>query len=385
MKCVQIHGDWEPKDGYDLTEQEREERFTYDGSQTWRNPRIDVSEASRPTVEDDQVLIEVKYAGICGSDLHMLSTDEDGYMNYSSFASLPNIPGHEFSGTVAATGSSVAQFESGDLVTSEVTQYCGSCDMCSRSRPFQCRDVDEIGFTIAGAHAEYIAVPEQSVWDISRMRQAFDSTRECLKAGALIEPYSIPFFGLFARANSTMPGANVAVYGGGPIGLAALDLARVCGASNLVLFEPKSSRRKYAERLGFDNVFDPTTERAEDRAMQLTSGEGMDVQIEAAGAPDATYPSMESLVAPGGDILHLGISDGTATFDPGTLQQNHAQVYGSEGHTGHGVFPRLVRMIATNRLDPRNIITDVYPLSDADRAYEHAAERREGKILIECN
>lgn len=384
MRAVQLAADWDPKPEYDVSDREREQRFAYQGSNAWRNPEISVETIDEPSPDADEVLVDVWFTGICGSDLHMAESDDDGYMKYSSFASLPNTTGHEFAGIVAETGADVTQFSAGDLVTSEVTEYCGVCEMCRRSLPFQCPNIEEIGFTKPGSHAEYVTVPEKNVWDVSPLAAEYETTEACLRAAATIEPTSISYFGLHVRADDVDPGAYYVFHGGGPIGLTGMNVAKASGASRIILVEPIDERRDLARDMGFEHVIDPTAVDAAAEIMELTDGHGADVQVEAAGAPKQTYPVIQRVLGPEGTVVHLGIShdEGGVSFDD--LQSRHAAIHGSEGHTGNGAYPRVIRLLANGQIDNDPLITDVYELSEAPAAFERAQTRAGGKILLDC-
>lgn len=384
MRAVQLVADWDPRNGYDPSPREEEYRFSNDGSQVWRSPDIVVESLERPEPGPNEVLVDVWFSGICGSDLHMTDSDGDGYMKYASFASLPNTTGHEFAGIVSETGADVTQFEVGDSVTSEVTEYCGVCEMCRRSLPFQCEHIEEIGFTKPGSHAEYVVVPEKNVWNVSPLESQFGSQEECLRVAATIEPTTISYLGLYVRAGDVNPGAYVAFHGGGPIGLTGMNLARAAGASKVLLVEPLEDRRRLARELGFSHVIDPTDDDAADQLLAVTDGHGADVHVEAAGAPSKTYPLIERTLGPEGTVVHLGISDDHGEVNMGHFQSRHAAIHGSEGHTGNSTYPRVIRLMAEGLLDNRPIITGEYNLTDAERAFDIARERSGGKVLLDC-
>jgi threonine dehydrogenase-like Zn-dependent dehydrogenase len=380
MNCIELDADWDPRPEYELSDRERESDFAQRGSEIYRNPSLRVAERPRPEPAADEVLIRVRYAGICGSDLSMVTEDSEGYMHYSAYIDLPSIPGHEFSGVVAETGSDVTEFDSGDLVTSEVTEYCGSCGMCRRSLFLQCDRFDEIGFTRPGAFAEYVAVPEKLVWSLDPLRRAYDDEDSLLRAGATVEPTTISFFGLYVRAGGIRPGETVVFHGGGPIGLTGVALA-VAGGARAVLVEPIETRRTLARRLGCDHVLAPDDD-VRGTILDLTGGRGADVHVEAAGAPAETYETIQETLGPDCAILQLGIGSDEPRIDLRGLQSKQAQLLGSQGHTGNRTYPLVIQAIANRAIEPEPMITAEYSLSDIDTAVEAAVERTEGKILL---
>ena len=159
MKGVTLVADWEPKPDFQLGAKDIEGRQTYLGSLVWRNPRIEIREFDIPTPGPEEVLLEVKAVGICGSDVHMAQADDDGYIYYPGFTGFPSILGHEFSGVVVEAGAKAIDkrtnkpFKGGERVTSEEMIWCGQCKPCADGYPNHCEQLDEIGFNVHGADA----------------------------------------------------------------------------------------------------------------------------------------------------------------------------------------------------------------------------------------
>ena len=183
-----------------------------------------------PQIKDDEVLIRVKAVGICGSDTHVYETDRDGYIIFSGLVKLPCVLGHEFSGVVEKTGELVRELAPGDLVAMESIQWCGSCTPCRSGAPNQCQNIELLGLSTQGALAEFAAVKANYCWKLNGLRDRY-SEAEIFEIGALIEPIGCAYNGMFVNGGGLRPGETVAVYGAGPIGLAAIALARLSGAS----------------------------------------------------------------------------------------------------------------------------------------------------------
>ncbi len=383
MQALVLDGKWAPRDGYEPTVAEREGTRANNSSAVWRHPKLRIEERDRPTPRDNDVLIKVRYAGVCGSDVSMTETDDRGYMHYSAYTALPNVIGHEFSGEVVGTGSDVRMFSKGDLVTAEVTDYCGRCEMCRRGFTGHCEQFEQLGFTIPGAFAEYVSVPEKLLWDVTPLRDAYDSKNELLRAAATIEPSTITYNGLFGRAEGIRPGDYYAFHGVGPIGLTGMNVARAAGAGAVIAFEPSPARRDVARALGFEHVFDPAETPPIEAVAGVTGGSGVDVHVETAGAVDLTYPSIENTLAEEANVVHISNAGQAAPVDLRKYQANTAQIYGSEGHTGDRIYPSVIRLMASGHIDNLPIVTSTFDLFEADEAIERAAERVDGKVLIE--
>lgn len=383
MKALILDGSWDPRPEYDLSDRERDERTAMDASSVWRTPELRIEDRDRPEPAADEVLVDVQYVGVCGSDVSLLETDEDGYVHYSAYASLPNVLGHEFVGEVVAVGRNVRLFEPGDLVTAEVTDYCGRCNMCRNGFTGHCEYFEQIGFTQPGAIAEFVAVPEKLCWDVSGMSAAYDDDDELLRAAATIEPTTITYYGLFGRADGIRPGDYYAFHGLGPIGLTGMNLARAAGAGTVVGFELTEKRRRVARDLGFDHIYDPTNADPLDVITDLTDEWGVDVHVETAGAVGETYPVIERTLAETANVIHVSNASRPAEVDLRHYQATGAQLYATEGHTGDRIFQNVIRLMAAGHLDNRPMITSTYDLDNADKAVRQAAKRVDGKVLID--
>ena len=383
MEALVIDAEWAPRDDYGLSEAEREQHRATNSSAVWQHPELRVEERDRPDPADDEVLVRVAYAGVCGSDVSMIETDDDGYVHYSAYTSFPNVLGHEFSGEVVETGADARLFEEGDLVTAEVTDYCGRCDMCRKGFNGHCENFEQVGFTIDGAFAEYVAVPEKLLWDVSPLENAYDSRDDVLKAAATVEPSTISYHGLYGRAEGIRPGDYYAFHGAGPIGLTGMNVARAAGAGKVFAFEPSDDRRVIARDLGFEHVYDPIETSPAEVVEDVTDGEGVDVHVETAGAVGATYPAIQATLAEEANVVHISNAAEPAEVDTREFQGNSAQLYGSEGHTGDRIYPGVIRLMAAGHLDNLPIVTSTFDLAEADAAIERAAKRVDGKVLVD--
>jgi threonine dehydrogenase-like Zn-dependent dehydrogenase len=383
MQALVLDGEWNPRPEYDLSERERETQTAMDGSGVWQNPTVTLEERERPKPGRHEVLVRVRYAGVCGSDISLTGADDDSYMHYSAYARLPNVIGHEFAGEVVETGADVMGFEAEDLVTAEVTDYCGRCHMCKQGFHGHCTNFEQIGFTMSGAFAEYVVVPEKILWDIGPLWEAYDTEEDVLKAGATVEPSTISYYGLFGRAEGIIPGDYHVYQGVGPIGLTGMNVSRAAGAGKVIAFEPSEDRRAVAKQIGFEHVYNPIETDPVEKIDELTNGEGADVHVETAGAVTQTYPVIDDSLAERANVVHISNAGDNPPVSLRKYQGSSAQLYGSEGHTGQQVFPRVIRLMASGHLDNLSIITSTFDLSEAAQAIERARERIDGKVLIE--
>jgi len=161
MKTVVLDATWDPKPDFKLGSKDVEGKLTYLGSKVWRNPKLRIEEKDIPEIGPT---VKVKACGICGSDVHMAQTDEDGYIWYPGLTAFPTTLGHEFSGIIVKAGQDAfnkrtgKKYEEGEAVTAEEMFWCGTCRPCVDGYPNHCEKLQEIGFSIDGAFAEYVKV-----------------------------------------------------------------------------------------------------------------------------------------------------------------------------------------------------------------------------------
>ncbi len=381
MKALVLNAEWKPRPDYTLTEFERTTGKAITGSAVWHGPTLALADREMPKVAPDEVLVRVRACGVCGSDMHFYETDADGYILYPGLTKFPVVLGHEFSGEIVETGAEVADFQVGDFVTAEEMIWCGHCRPCRDGYPNQCKNLEEIGFTIDGAFAEYIAVGAKYCWKLNALRERY-SDDEVFEAGALVEPTSVAYNGIFARAGGFKPGGFVVVYGTGPIGLACIALCKAAGAAKVIAFEISAPRRRLASEMGADYVFDPREVTPHEVVMELTEGEGADLHVEAAGAPSKTIPEMEASMAVNARVVQIGRAAERVPMYLEHFQTHHAQIFGAQGHSGNGTFPNVIRLMAAGLIDMTRAITSRYDLDDVVDAIRKSTTREDGKVMV---
>ncbi|HEX9245035.1 MAG TPA: scyllo-inosose 3-dehydrogenase [bacterium] len=387
MKGLQFTAEWAPRSDYTLSEFERRTGKAVTGSSVWRNPRVRLADVKEPPLPAKDVRIRPRACGVCGSDVHFYETDEQGYIRYPGLTKFPVVIGHEFSGEIVEVGKEVRDLRPGDLVTVEEMIWCGECVPCRNGWPNQCLNLEEIGFTIDGAMAEQLVVGAKYCWPITALAEVYGGAEAACEAGALCEPTSVAYNGMFVRAGGFKPGGVVAVYGTGPIGFAAIALARAAGASRVIAFEVSPVRQALARQVGADEVHDPAALTKQggsphEVVLHASGGAGADMAVEAAGAPARTVPEMEQSLAIGGKVVIIGRAAERAPLYLEHLQTRAAQMYGAQGHSGYGTFQNVIRLMASRRIDLRPIITSRFPLSEAVAAIERATKRQDGKVLV---
>lgn len=382
MKALVLSAEKQPREGYVLSEWEKQTGKVVTGSNVWRRPKLAVQEVERPRPRADEVLIRVKACGVCGSDIHFYETDEQGYILYPGLTKFPTVLGHEFAGMVEEVGSQVKDLKVGDMVTAEEMIWCGYCTPCRNGFPNHCENLEEIGFTIPGAFAEYIAIGAKYCWKINEFKDRFGSEERAYEVGALTEPTCVTYNAMFSRAGGFKPGAYVVVFGAGPIGLAAVGLGKAAGAAMVIAFETSPQRRELSLKVGADRAYDPRTVVPSEVVMELTGGQGADFFVEAAGAPHLTVPEMEKCLAINAKVVQIGRAAQQVPIYLETFQVRRSQLYGSQGHSGDANFPNVIRLVAAGRLDLSPIITARYDLKHAVDAIARSGAREHGKIMV---
>ena len=226
---------------------------------------IRYEEITDPAVGENDVLIKVKYTGICGSDVPRVNADACHF--------YPNVLGHEFSGVIAETGTNVKRLKTGDRVAGIPLVPCMECEDCLRGNYSQCKHYSFIGSRRFGSFAEYVVVPEQNAFLIGE--------NVSFKQGALFEPSSIALHAL--RCADFRGGKSVAVIGCGMIGLFTIQWARIMGASQIVAVNRSREKLQIAQRLGATDTVRTLDNDYYDQLMSITDGRGFDYVFDATG------------------------------------------------------------------------------------------------------
>ena len=372
MKTVVLDATWDPKPDFKLGSKDVEGKLTYLGSKVWRNPQLKIVEKDIPEIGPTDVLIKVKACGICGSDVHMAQADDDGYIWYPGLTAFPATLGHEFSGIVARAGDNAfnkrtgKRYEEGEAVTAEEMFWCGTCRPCVDGYPNHCEKLQEIGFSIDGAFAEYVKVDAKYTWSLEELRDIYKGD-DLFLAGSLTEPTSVAYNAVIERGGGIRPGDNVVILGGGPIGQAAVAVLKIAGAARVILSEPSEDRAKLAEKMGADYIINPTKEDFARRVLEITGGLGAKLYLEATGLPDKVWPGIEQCIWEGkminSTVVIVASADKKIPLTGEVFQVRRAEIIGSQGHSGHGTFPRVISAMATG-MDMTPLITKKIKLED---------------------
>ena len=267
----------------------------------------------KPKIGSKDVLLEVKAVGVCGSDFQRI---------FSSGAhKMPIILGHEFSGLIVETGSAVKNFKIGDRVTAAPLIPCGSCRWCKEGSFSLCDHYDYIGSRRNGAMAEYVSVPENN---LLKLPQTVD-----FETAAMIEPAANAVHALWIGKIAAED--TVCICGAGPIGLLAVQVAKAKGAKKVFCIDMEDEKLDAAKALGADEIINTRNQDLAETLKALTAGEGVDLILEATGAPVVQNAAVEALIKHGRLIL-LGFSNQDILFKAQIFEailRKELKIYGS--------------------------------------------------------
>jgi L-iditol 2-dehydrogenase len=317
-----------------------------------------LEEQPLPPLGATDVLVEIAACGICATDLHLLDGSVPLYKP-------PKVLGHEMAGTVRALGSGVTNVGLGDAVALDTSVGCGSCAYCHEGYPFAC----QARTSVAAGFAQFTVVPRTVVY---RLPRGVDPAR-----GALAEPLSCA---LHAVARGGVGAASsVAIVGAGALGLLVLQVARLCGATEVVVSDPDPARRQLAARLGATVTVDPGDDDLKAKADQLGDGRGVDVAFEAVGA-EATIEQAIALPRFGGTVVLVGVAPATARprFSAYDLFLRELTIRAS--YIRRTEFGRAVDLLGVLDLEP--LITHRFGLKDVHAAVQAARSRAGIRVLV---
>lgn len=389
MEGVTLVADWVPRSDFVLGPKDVERKQTYLGSKVWKNPRMEIREFEVPEPEDEEVLIEVKACGICGSDVHMAEADKEGYILYPGLTGFPAIMGHEISGVVIKAGKRARNkrtnrpFEAGEEVTIEEMFWCGQCKPCADGYPNQCEQLNEIGFNIHGGYTQYIVVPSRVVWSLFPLKKRY-SGKALFLAGSLVEPTSVAYNAVIECGGGIRPGDHVVICGGGPIGIAATAVLKRAGAAKVILSETVKERAEMGRKMGADFIINPLEEDFTERVLEITEGMGATLYVEATGLPALVYPAIEQAIWQGKTIgctvVVVARADAKIPVTGEVFQVKKSRIVGAQGHSGYGTFPRVIELMAAG-MDMTPLITKTVTLQQVpDHIIQLRTNRTDCKI-----
>jgi len=332
-----------------------------------RAPGLTVTTVPKPTPGPGEVLIAVRHAGVCGTDLHIADWDPWAQGRIKP----PLVIGHEFAGEIEALGEGVTGLRKGQLVTAEGHIVCGHCLQCRTGNGHICKNTRIIGVDRNGAFAEYIVMPTTNVLTLSGIPT---------EVGAIMDPMGNAFHTVLT---AEIPGSTVFIVGCGPIGCFAVGIARAAGATKVIASDVNPKRLALAEKMGAHVTINAAKDDVVKTVIAETGGEGADVVCEMSGVPSALHQAFAA-VRMGGRVQLLGIPKGEVPVDfANEIIFKGITMYGVIGRKMYETWHQMRRFLTGGQFDPRPVITHRFPLAKIDDALAAIRSGDAGKVILE--
>jgi 2-desacetyl-2-hydroxyethyl bacteriochlorophyllide A dehydrogenase len=335
---------------------------------------IHVRELPVPELGPEDVLVHVRRASLCGTDIKIRDRKffKDGGPPRDTF-----VPGHEYAGVVAAVGSQVYEFEVGDRVVTEAHRGCMRCANCLQGKYTDClnygrrdRGHRAQGMTVNGGFAEYALNHVSTLYSLPPT-VSFDAGVILTTVGTVMHAFDV--------VADLVVGARIAVIGPGPIGLLAVQVARQLGAESVALIGTRNSRLKLGHTFGADLVINARETDAVTEVREQ-SGHGVDIVFECSGAPSAVDDALR-MCKRAGRVVLVGFFEKPVTADLNDAVVNGINLYSVRGE-GSGSVARAISLANQGRLDTETLVTHHFPLCHVAEAFDTYAERRGEAIKV---
>ncbi|MEZ4969757.1 MAG: zinc-binding dehydrogenase [Flavobacteriaceae bacterium] len=319
---------------------------------------VEIREIEKPTIGEDDVLLEVANVGVCGSDLHQWTADHSWHVNY------PVVLGHEFGGHIAALGSKVSGWKEGDRVVSETAAVIDPNSPLTRQGLYNLDPTRKgFGYGVNGAMTRFVKVPARCLHAVPENLP--------FEQACLTEPCSVAYSAVITNSK-IKPGDRVIVLGPGTIGILCAAMARLCGAEVAIVgLEADRERLNIAKQYGCEGIIGDASAWANKK-----DGLGADCIIDAAGA-SATLKIALQLVRPNGHITKVGWGPQPLNFSLDPLVQKNVTLQGSFSHNWP-IWEKVLSLLASGTLDVKPIIGGVWELKDWHEAFE---QMHTGKVV----
>jgi alcohol dehydrogenase len=329
-------------------------------------------EKPKPTIQETtDAVVKITKTTICGTDLHILKGDVPAVEDGTTL-------GHEGVGIIEEVGDGVSNFKKGDHVLISCITACGKCDNCKKQMYSHCEDGGWIlGHMIDGTQAEYVRIPHA---DTSLYHIPEGADEEALVMLSDILPTG---FEVGVLNGKVKPGDVVAIVGAGPIGLAALLTAQFYSPAEIIMVDLDDNRLKVSKGFGATDTINSSDGKAIEKIMELTNGRGVDVSVEAVGIP-VTFDICQEIVTAGGHVAVVGVHGTSVDLKIEKLWIHNITM--TTGLVDTYTIPMLMKTVGSGELEPEQLITHRFKLSEIMDAYDtfgNASEEKALKVILE--
>jgi threonine 3-dehydrogenase len=329
-------------------------------------PGLRYDEAPLPKAGPGQALVRVEATSVCGTDLHIYRWDDWAQGRIPT----PQIIGHEFCGTVVQAAGTRSDIREGDYVSAEGHISCGNCFHCLTGQAHICDHVDLLGVDVHGCFAEYVVVPETNLW---RLDPAIPR-----EVGAIHDPLGNA---VHTALSADLPGRSVAITGCGSIGLFAVAVCKMAGASFIIATDISDTRLQLARQLGANLAINVSREDPVKQAKAATDGLGVEVLLEMSGFPQAIYQGF-AMLRGGGTACLLGIPSRPVEINlTRDIIFKAATVKGINGRRMFATWYQMTALLKSG-LDVSAVITHRLPMAHFEEAFELLGAGKSGKIVF---
>ncbi|MEL0633401.1 L-threonine 3-dehydrogenase [Pseudoalteromonas carrageenovora] len=328
-------------------------------------PGIWMTDAPKPEVGHNDLLIKIRKTAICGTDVHIYKWDEWA----SKTIPTPMVVGHEYVGEVVDMGQEVRGFAVGDRVSGEGHITCGHCRNCRAGRVHLCRNTTGVGVNREGAFAEYLVIPAFNAFKIP------DNISDEL--ASIFDPFGNA---VHTALSFDLVGEDVLITGAGPIGIMAAAVAKHVGARHVVITDVNEYRLELARKMGASRAVNVANEKLEDVMTDLGMTEGFDIGLEMSGVPSA-FNSMLNNMNHGGKIAMLGIPPSDMAVDWNQVIFKGLVIKGIYGREMFETWYKMASLIQSG-LNLNPIITHQYSVDDFQAGFDMMISGQSGKVIL---
>lgn len=331
-----------------------------------KEEKFEVREMEFGELGADEVLVKNMACGICGTDVHIYHGEEG-----SAEVTPPVVLGHEYAGIVEKVGSAVTLVKPGDHVALDPNMYCGKCRSCRMGRKQNCENLFALGVNVNGGFAEYSRCPEAQCFKINDDVD-FD-------VAAMAEPLACVIHGIDLA--NIKPGQTVAVIGTGAIGFLMMQMAKIKGASTVIMCATNEERKNIALELGADYAINSRSEDLVEKVREYTGTLGADVVIECVGKTVATEQAIK-IAGRGATVLLFSVPSPDATYALPLIDVFKKELTIVGSLINPDTHQRAVNLINSGRLEIKKLITHTYPITQMEEAIKKQMSRDSIKVIV---